>query len=80
MYGFCFISGTAALLLYTLHKYVQYNLCIVPKMKFNIAISTNRENIQKIFKKVVDNARMMWYHNQAVTKRTDRKKAEKAET
>jgi len=46
-------------------------------MKFNIAISTNRENIQKIFKKVVDNARMMWYHNQAVTKRTDRKKAER---
>ena len=47
------------------------------KTQFNIAIFTNRENIQKIFKKVVDNAGLVWYHNQAVTKRTDRKKAER---
>ena len=38
------------------------------KIQFSIAIFTNRENIQKIIKKVVDIAGFMWYYNQAVTK------------
>ena len=38
------------------------------KMQFDIAILTNREIRQKIFKKVVDIAGFMWYYNQAVTK------------
>ena len=44
-------------------------------MQFNIAKSTNCGIRQKIIKKVVDNAEFLWYYNQAVTKRTDRKKA-----
>ena len=54
---------------------MQNNLYKSLKLQFNIAILTNRENIQNFFKKVVDNAGLAWYHNQAVTKRTDRKKA-----
>ena len=63
--------------MYKLHKFVHYILCKTTKSISNRILFTNRENIQKIFEKVVDNAGLVWYHNHAVTKRTDRKKAER---
>jgi len=59
-----------------MHSFMQNNLYIVPKNDFNIAIFTNRKNIQQFFKKIVDNTELLWYHNQAVTKDSTGRKPE----
>lgn len=62
------------ILLCKTYNFVQYILCRTTKMQLDIAFLTNRENIQKFLKKVVDNNGMLWYYNQAVTKTANRKR------